>query len=566
MSITVNEGDLPDFLLAANDAIRRGDLQQARTLLNDENSAIVHEMMICQADRVDVMFVLARLLRDAYLLSQAEYWYKRIPAAQVNALVCFDLHVIYEALGNRLAQRLHYGQEAVRLNPDNAWYLLSLGRTLIAAGQRQRGVELLRKVVTLNHKDKEFQSVHLWYEHYFEAWGRTDFAKAYQHMSRLTQPTPVKYTDHPNTPDPHKRLRVGVLSPNFSNSSVAFTLEPFFDGYDRERMEVFGYGHIRNPDDVTERFQQKMDRFYNVACLSDAQLAELIHQDRIDVLVAVAGRCTDHRMDMMAAHPAPVQVDFGGIDTSAVPAIRYRISDEVLDPSHLCHYPEQTVMLDGGMVCFNPMQDSPVPGPLPVLKNGFLTFGSFNNGSKISDTTLALWALILQRCPTARFVLKMDYGGDDGIRDAYLKCFARAGISPDRVTLVGHLPHEQHLRIMACVDLVLDTFPYNGCITTLKGLWMGTPIVTLCGDTLVSRVGASILSRIGLDVFVAHSEQEYVDKACAFAKQPDQLNRIRGALRQLLLHSSLCDCRRYAGELEKAFRLMWTQWCQSVHE
>ncbi len=564
LSITVNEGDLPDFLLAANEAIRRNDLARARSLLNDDNIAMVHEIVTHPPDRVDVMFVLARLLKDTCLLEKAEYWYKRILEVQPNALVCFDLHRIYEAMGQGLAQRLHYGQEAVRLDPDNVGYLLSLGRTLVMAGQRQRGLALLRRVITLKPEYKEFQSVHLWYEHYFEQWGRSDFAQAYQAMSHLTTPTPVVYTQHPNTPDPHRRLRVGVVSPNYSRGSVAVTLEPFFDGYDRARLEVFGYGRIHNPDEVTERFQQKMAHFHNVATLSDAQVAELIHRDRIDVLVAVAGRCTGHRLDMMGAQPAPVQVDFGGIDASAVPAIGYRISDAILDPPDLCQYSEQTVMLDGGMVCFNPIPDSPAPGVLPLLKNGYPTFGSFNNSSKISDTVLTLWARIMQRTPGSCFVLKLFRGGDDMIRETYLKRFAGAGIAPDRVTVVGNLPYEQHLRVLSQVDLVLDTFPYNGCITTLEALWMGTPIVTLCGETLVSRVGASIMSRVGLDMFVAHSEQEYVDKACAFAQQPDQLNQIRRALRPLLLHSPLCDCRRYAGELERAFRLMWHQWCESA--
>ena len=561
LSITVNEGELPDFLLAANDAIRRGDLTRARGLLNDDNITVVHESVARGGAGTGVMFVLARLLKDTFLLEKAEYWYKRILEVQPNAQVCFDLHVMYEAMGNRLADQLHYGEEAVRLDPDNACHQLSLARTLIEAGRRQSGMERLRRVIALKPQDRGFRSVYLWYEHYFEQWGRSDFAQAYQAMSHLTTPTPVTYTHYPNTPDPNRRLRVGMVSPNFSRSSVAVTLEPFFDGYDRERMEVFGYGHIRNPDEVTKRFQQKMDCFHNIAFLSDARVAELIHRDRIDVLVAVAGRCRNHRLDMMAAQPAPVQVDWGGLDTSGMTEIRYRISDEVLDPPSLqACYLEETVNLPGGMFCFTPIKEDPPVGPLPALEKGYVTYGSFNNCAKISDTTLCMWTEILQRNPRSRFILKLSRGCGELILDR----FAKKGIAPERVEIVGFLPYEQYLRMLAQVDLVLDTFPYNGCITTLKTLWMGALIITLCGDTFVSRMGAAILHQIGLDMFVAQSKQEYVDKACAFADQLDHLNAIRSSLRSLLLHSPLCDCRRYAGELEKAFRGMWQQWCQSL--
>ena len=229
------------------------------------------------------------------------------------------------------------------------------------------------------------------------------------------------------------------------------------------------------------------------------------------------------------------------------------------------YYPEQTINLPGGMVCFAPIADSPLPGALPVLKNGFITFGSFNNSSKISDKVLSMWADVLHRNSKSRFVLKLFHGSDDLIRNTYIERFAKKGIDSDRIDVVGYLPYYKHLEVLSQVDMVLDTFPYNGCVSTMESLWMGVPVVTLCGETLVSRVGATILKRIGMDMFVAHNEQEYVDKACAFALQVEHLGMIRGALRKLVLNSPLCDCSRYAVEMQQAFRNMWQQWCASVN-
>ena len=559
--ICLDQSTLPDFLVEANEAIRVGNLDTTRDLLNEQHEALLTDLISRNPTRTDVMFIWARLLKEIHSLERAEHWYKRIVEVTPNVQVYLDLHKICAEGRGRLTEAIDYAEQASRLDPDNVTILMCLGKSLIAAGQRKRGRELLRKTVRLRPDLSTCLATLLWYEHYFEEWGRTQFYQAYQSLSQIKTHDSFVYTTYDNDPNPERRLRIGLLSSNFMNSSAAFTLEPFLDGYDRDTLEVVGYGNVAKPDHVTDRMTPKLDGFTNIFGLPYGEVARLIRADKIDILVEVAGLCADNSLGVMKYQAAPVQVDWGGLDTSAVPEIAYRFSDIVLDPPdrQRC-YLEETVYLKGGMFCFRPVTKSPLVGPLPALRNGFVTFGSFNNCKKISDTTLATWVEVLQKNPNSHLFLKLADAQDELVRKTYLAMFTRCGIAPERIHIKGHMSHMDHFQVLGEVDIMLDTFPFNGFVSTFDALWMGVPVVSLCGETWVGRGGASILKHVGLDVFVAYSPQEYVQKACAFANQLDQLNAIRHSLRPLLLQSPLCDCRRLAWGLEKEFRFMWRQW------
>ena len=561
LSITVNEGDLPEFLQVANDAIRRDDQEQARVHLNDSNIAIVQNILLKDPGRTDLMFILGYLLEEIGSFGKACTWYQRLFALEPHAMIAQRLCVLFQKNRNCLSDAIAYGEHAVHLDPQNPVCLMLLGKCLITAGQRQRGRALLKKALRMKPDSYALWAAHLWFEHYFEDWGPAQFHQGYQTLSHIKRHHSFVYTTYENDPDPDRRLRVGLLSPNFFDCSAAVTLEPFLDGYNRDVLEVIGYGNLAKMDHVTDRMIAKLDRFTNIFGMPNDEVAHLIRADQIDVLVGVAGLCQHNRLGMMRYKAAPVQVDWGGLDTSGINEIRYRISDVVLDPpSRQQYYLEETVYLEGGMFCFRPIMKTPLVGPLPAIRNGFVTFGSFNNCKKISDTTLAMWVEVLQRIPNSRLFLKLANVHDELVRKTYLAMFTRCGIAPERIHLKGYMSHFDHLQVLGQVDLVLDTFPFNGFISTFDALWMGVPVLSLCGETWVACGGATLLTRVGLDVFVAHNRQEYVQKACAVAKQLDQLNTIRQSLRPLLLASPLCDCQRYARELEGAFRGMWRGW------
>jgi protein O-GlcNAc transferase len=319
---------------------------------------------------------------------------------------------------------------------------------------------------------------------------------------------------------------------------------------------------VKDPDAATARFREKFACYRAVRGLSFSEMADLVERDQIDILVAQGGHSEDNCLAVLARQPAPIQVDYGGIDTNGMSQIAYRLSDAVLDPPELTrYYTEETLLLPGGLASLRPPMFSPLVGPLPAHRNGYVTFGSFNNNAKINGMVLDMWAGVLVGSERSRLILKFPGGCDAGVRDYYVAQLARRGVSKDRVTIYGLLSDYDHLDCYNQVDLVLDTFPYNGCITLQEGFWMGVPAVTLVGEPYVSRVGLTLLTRLGLEVFAAQSPAEYVAKATRFGASLEALASLRRVLRERMVVSPLCDPGRLARDLEQAFRLMWRRWC-----
>lgn len=476
------------------------------------------------------------------------------------------LHDLAEACAadlSRLSEAVVYSGKAHELAPMDAWLCAYYGRDLVYAGRVEEGIAAMDKAVRLDPNDARLQLNPLWFRHYVLGCDRLAFFHAFRAWGQRFIPRSTRLQTYMNLPNPDRRIRVGYISPDLCTHSVAHTFEPVLDGHDRTQVEVFGYGSVAHPDAVTERLKVKFDLYRDILGQTSRSVADQIRADQVDILVALAGHCTGNRMAVLVHEPAPIQVDLGSISTTGMDQIGYRITDAILDPpeTQSC-YVEQLVHLPGGFVSYRPPLESPLVEPLPAASKGFITFGSFNNHIKINDTAVRLWSEVLRRVPRSRMVLKFQAGTDPGLQDHYGRWFEQYGVARDRLSIIGGAPHFEHLRRLGQVDLALDTYPFNGCVTTLEGLWMGVPIVTLTGHTYVAQVGQDILSRLGLKFFVARTPDEYVDKACAAVFQLEPLASIRGRLREMMLASPLCDPNRFTRELEQAFRTMWRTWCQ----
>lgn len=562
--ISLPEGSLPEFLIKANDAIKAGMVERAARILSERDVDLVRQLTARDPSRTDVMFVLARLFYDTGQLDKAEHWYRKTLEQEAHALVYNDLASICVRDPKRLSEAVGYGRKASELAPDNVEFIASLGRNLMGVGQIDEGIGLLRKAADLAPDSPIVGSILLWNLHYLPGQTRKMFYDQYRQWGQTYAPMSASKRSYQNVPDPDRKLRIGYVSPDFHMHSAAHSFEPFLDGYDRDKLQVYGYGYVTRPDETTKRLEQKFDCYRDIHAMHYEKTARLIEQDEIDILVEMGGHSDNNCLGVLKYKPAPIQVDHGGIDTSGMEQIDYRLTDELLDPPHLQKfYVEQSICLPGGLASFRPARVSPLVSPLPAKRNGYVTFGSFNNNIKISDDIMSLWAQILNATDDSCLVLKFIAGGDQGARDRYFRKLAQLGIDRERVKIYGTMPHFEHLRLLGQVDIALDTYPYNGCITTLEGLWMGVPTVTLVGEHYVSRVGYSVLSRVGLGIFAASTPQEYVAKAVAFAGQLENLAAIRASLRQRLLESDLCDPRRLAREIEAAFRKMWYRWCHS---
>lgn len=379
-------------------------------------------------------------------------------------------------------------------------------------------------------------------------------AWAKRHAPAAALPTPAAPRPSP------RRLRLGYLSGDFRRHSVAYFLEPLLAHHDRARFDIFCYATNEDPDEVTDRLRASAGHWRWVSGLDDAQLANRIRADDIDILIELSGHTAGNRLGALRYRPAPVQVSWCGYpNTTGMTAIGYRVVDAITDPPGAeARASESLARLPGGFLCYRAPPEAPAPAPLPAQANGYATFGSFNNLRKVTPETVALWAVLLRRAPRARLLLKARSLADRDTARRLHAMFADHGIDAGRVALRGPVAGlAAHLAAYAELDIALDPFPYNGTTTTCEALWMGVPVVTLAGDRHAGRVGASLLTRVGLVDCIAADGGDYVDIALRLATDVPALAARRAGLRQRMQGSPLCDAAAFTADMEAAFEHMW---------
>jgi predicted O-linked N-acetylglucosamine transferase (SPINDLY family) len=296
--------------------------------------------------------------------------------------------------------------------------------------------------------------------------------------------------------------------------------------------------------------------------MSDSELADTINRDEIDILVDLTGHAGRLRLGVFAQQPSPVQVTWlGYLSTVGLTRIRYRLSDARSDPPGLTEHlhTETLVRLPHSQWCYRPWVPIDHATEPPFRRNGFITFGSFNNMPKLSRTVLKLWFEILARLPDSRLVI---VGVPEGhARERLHREFGEAGVDASRITIVPRIPLDQYFRWFDAVDIALDTMPYSGGTTTCDTLWMGVPVVTCPGSRSVSRSAASILATVGLPAWIASTPEDYVRLAVEFARDGAAIAELRKSLRQRMRESPIMDEPRFVSDVEDAYRQMWRTWC-----
>jgi predicted O-linked N-acetylglucosamine transferase (SPINDLY family) len=303
-----------------------------------------------------------------------------------------------------------------------------------------------------------------------------------------------------------------------------------------------------------------------VNSISDQALSEQIRRDQIDILFDLAGHTAGNRLLVFARRPAPIQITWlGYAGTTGLAAIDYVLADRHEIPQVAeRYYTERVLWMPQGYLCYTPPPNAPAVSPLPALTTGVVTFGSFNNPAKINQKVVEVWAEILKRLPQSKLVLKYKGIDDPSVVGRLKQTLASQGVEPGRLECLGWSPHPQLLGAYNAIDLALDTFPYNGGLTTCEALWMGVPVITCPGETFASRHSLSHLSSVGRTETVAKDFDEYVDLAVTFATDLPRLASLRVSLRQQMVDSPLCDAGRFAADFTQILRALWQRWCQNA--
>jgi len=559
-SATISEPEIRRRIGQAQAAVAAGQTEQALGILGPEVLAAVDRLGVSE----ELDMALAGVFHQARRLDQAERYYRRVLDAGPHPLACVNLGHICHFTG-RLAEAIEWRQKAMALCPDDASLEADLGTSLIFVGRKDEGIERLRRAAEVS-RDPAIHSMYLLNLHYMPSLDSRVLSGEHRRWAEVHSPRERAKGRHANDRSPDRRLRIGYLSPDFRTHPVAFFFESLLEGHDRGAVEILGYGNVSCPDQTTWRIQAKFNAYRSVCGLDDRAVAAMIEADQIDILVDLAGHTGGNRLGVLALKPAPVQVTYLGYpDTTGMGQVDYRLTDELSTPSALQqYYAEELVHLPEGFLCYRPPEFAPQVDPLPSLKHGHVTFGSFNDTSKVNGPLMVLWAQVLGAIPGSRLLVKSRAGDDPKVRQIVLDQFREVGVTSDRIRIEGQRPAIEYLRLYHQVDIGLDTFPYHGTTTTCDALWMGVPVVSLVGEHHASRVGLSILSRVGLRSLAASSPQEYVAKAAALARQPQTLERLRASLRPCMMASPLRNAKAFARRVETAYREMWHRWCQTV--
>lgn len=449
-------------------------------------------------------------------------------------------------------------QELNERFPDLPHVHLSLGYVLAHMGRVAEGLAAYRQALALRPEDLDAHSNLLLALNYSAEHSAAELYEAHRRFGQqivlpAAPPAPERTAG--------RRLRVGYLSPDLYAHVVACFFLPIVARHDRARFEVYCYYTRDLNDAVTDGLRGLADRWADCAGRSDAEIAERIRADRIDILVDLAGHTAHQRLGVLALRPAPVQATYLGYpNTTGLAAVDWRITDATADPpgeSDRLNV-ERLARLPRSFLCYRPGPETdPVP-PLPSAGAGRITFGCFNNLQKLSDPFLAVAARTLDAVPGAQLVIKAKPLQFESVRAHLAERFRRAGGDPARLVLRPWAPTVgEHIASYREIDIALDSFPYNGTTTTCEALWMGAPVVTLAGDRHASRVGASLLHSMGLDSLVARDADEFVRIAAGLAGDLAALARLRAGLRERLKRSPLMDETGFVRELEEAYLLMW---------
>jgi protein O-GlcNAc transferase len=477
-------------------------------------------------------------------------------------------HVPWLMLGN-VASELgdldiavaHYAH-ARDLNPSDHVLRYNLGLNQYLRGYIDAAIEELRTACGLNPSHLQAQSTYIMALHNSDRISPDEIAVAIREWGArfsLQHPASAPSTVRPGTDHPD-RLRVGFISGDFRTHSVAHFFEPILSSRDRGAFTYVLYNNSQLEDAVTERLRANADDWRDIWPLADDALIELIRADRIDILVDLSGHTAFNRLAVFARRAAPVQISYLGYPASTgLATMDYRITDAVTDPPVPANdwHCERLLRLPDSQWCFRPFGSPPLPGPLPACKIGFVTFASFNNLTKASDTLLRCWVQILVKLPTSHLRLTRVRSAQRAAEISAL--FAQAGVAPERIECVPWAKDPPYGRQFAGVDIALDNYPYNGVTTTCESLYVGVPVISLRGRNGVSRSGLSILGTLGLRELVASTPEQYIEIAVALASDLSRLERLRGSLRDRFEQSALRDEKRFAANFEEVLRTAWQQ-------
>mmetsp|Transcript_65065 Transcript_65065/g.153083 ORF Transcript_65065/g.153083 Transcript_65065/m.153083 type:complete len:856 (+) Transcript_65065:22-2589(+) len=496
-----------------------------------------------------------------------KYYHLAIQCNPRFAQTLNNLGVAYTTSG-RLTEALEYLSRAVAVAPTYAEAYNNLGWLFWDHGDLAQALRMYERCIELSPTSKNPSQNRLLALNYLHGVSPELVFQAHSAWAeRFCREVGVPFTSWANSKIPGRQLKIGYISPDFFHHSVSFFCHALLEHRNTDQFDVFIYNNASREDDKTELFKSLVpgDRWKKVTGMAAHEVAEMIREDQIDILIELAGHTANNRLDVIALKPAPVQITYIGYNnTTGLGTLDYRLVDEVVDPIDSPQpFSEELVRIPGCFLCYTPPSRMPDVEPLPALRNGYVTFGSFSCLAKVGEAVVALWARCLHEVPNSKLLVKNKGFYSQDVQATFINKFKAYGIPEHRLKLMALAPTSyEHLNIYNEVDIALDTFPYSNTTTTCESLLMGVPAVCQIGNTHGSRVCHTLLTAIGLAEFSAHTQEEYVTKVKGVASNLQALAMLRKNLRQIMLSSPLCDGPGFVRDkYEPILREKWLAYC-----
>jgi len=470
-------------------------------------------------------------------------------------------HDAYNNLGTalwaagRVDEALQALYRAIALRPDSSAAHNNLGNVLKDSGRIDAAITAFRRAVELAPHDSQPHS-NLLYSLYFHP-GCDEAAILREAKQWARAHAPAVAAPRGTRHAARKQLHIGYVSPDFREHCQSLFTLPLLSHHDRSRFKIHCYAHLASPDATSRRLAGLVDVWRPIYGSSDAEAEAMIRADGIDILVDLTMHMSNGRPLLFARRAAAVQVAWLAYPgTTGQTAIDFRLTDPWLDPPEFddARYTEKSIRLPATFWCYDAGVDAPLANPLPAIAAGHVTFGCLNNFCKVSDPSLRLWAQIMRAVPDSRLLL-LAAPGTHRLRVAQV--MGSQGIAAQRIEFVPYQARAAYLATYQRIDLCLDTLPYNGHTTSLDAYWMGVPVLTRVGDTVVGRAGWSQLNNLHLSELAAFDDAQFVSKAVALAVDLEALSKLRRSLRDRMRSSALTDGAAFAAAMESAYRQMW---------
>jgi predicted O-linked N-acetylglucosamine transferase (SPINDLY family) len=582
----------------ANESPIQRALRDAREGRLDAALASMRFLVQRQPSNLDAVQALALLLTQAGQQAQAVHQLSRAVALAPQVPAYRNNYANALMGAQRHAEAAEQCRKAVEIDPryERAWLGLAIALTqlgdvdgaiaacergralravwpelarahanaLEAADRIEESIEVLAAAVASSPADAELRGRLLLALNYSPR-AAAEVAAAHR-AYHASMAAPPAWAARANDSDPARPLRIGVLSGDLRTHSVGYFAEPWIASRPTDvTLIAFSTSPPNAADPMEARFRGHFSQWIEAAIMDDAALDRAIRDARIDILIELSGHTAGGRLTALSRKPAPLIVTaIGYPNSSGHPAVDLRLVDSTTDPSGSeTLATERLLRLDPCFLCYRPPADASEP-VLPAA-DAPITFGSFNLSTKVSQETARLWASVLRAVPGARLLVKSKSLGGDAARRHFLERLAASGIATDRVEIVGYTKGvAEHLALYGRVHVALDTTPYNGTTTTCEALWMGVPVVTLCGDRHASRVGASLLGAAGLGDLVARNTDEFAEIVVRLATDRPRLADLRCTLRARLRSSPLTDAESYSARFHALLREAWRARCPAT--